>query len=97
MTFDEVDIMIYQFNSGDLIFTRPTTDVIAKYLWLINNDVTFLNQFSRCATNITNITAKSSRKELKHLLETVMSSVGYSYVTKDTVRSPSSVFVLHTY
>ena len=66
-----------------------------------DNYVTFLNKFSRYVTNVINITvypenAKSRRKQLYHPPETVMSSAGYSYVTQDTVISPSRVFVLHT-
>ena len=63
--------------------------------------VTFLNQFSRYVTNVININvypknAKSRRKQLYNPPETVMSPDGYSYVTQDTVISPSRVFVLHT-
>ena len=60
---------------------------------LSDDFVTFLNKFSQLST-LKN--AKSRRKQLYLPPDTVMSPAGYSYVTQETVISPSRVFVLHT-
>ena len=77
---------------------------VVHYVMMIFCYVIFLNKFSRYVTNVKNISvyhdtmknAKSHRKQLYHPPETVMSPAGNSYVTQDTVISPSRVFVLHT-